>query len=434
MKKPKIKVARLLVLMALCCSLMVGNYFIPGAVADAATKKTTISETEMTIPVGKMDSKVYWNKNSWELSNAQKLTVKNTVKGATYQFTSSNTKVIKINKDGGYLIGLKAGSATITCTQTYKNRKTTVGKCKVTVKNAALTVSDYGNEFAVGSGGFDLKDYYSSLDPLFNVTYRNPNATYTLTSDSINFSIKDIKYDASNAKEVTDDKDYQEVLENYIGNRYFYGYEFTAKEAGTYTITVKETYNKKTKTVGSFKIEIKDTSISETKKDLLVGNNLDVLSLLNYTKENTNYYFEINDYDETNLDNNVLGLSNNGSELFLYAIKTGTAEVTVREGSEQGTVIGTVTIAVAEAPCQSIIVDSDEYTTYVGDDFNIYYDLEPWDTTDKVTIESDNLDVLKVEYDQEEENWVYTPLKVGEVNVTIKCGGQSVICKVVVEE
>ncbi|MDF2944796.1 MAG: Ig domain protein group 2 domain protein [Herbinix sp.] len=433
MKKQKMNVTRVLVFMALCCALMIGNFFIPSSLAEAATKKTTISITEMTIPVGKMDSKIYWNINSWELRTTQKLTVKNAVKGATYQFTSSNTKVVSIGKTGGYLTGLKGGSATITCTQTLKNKKTTIGKCKVTVKNAALVTEDY-NDFPVGSGHFNLYDYYSSANSLFNITYRNPKATYTLTSDSENFSIKEIKYDASNAKEVTDNKDYQSMLKEYIGSRYFYGYQFTAKEAGTYTVTVKETYNKVTKTLGSFKVEIKDTSISEAKVDLLLGNNLNALTLLNYTKENTIYYFKIKDYDETNPDNNVLALIENGGDLNLYANKTGTAEVTVTEGSENGTVIGSVTINVIEAPCQSITVDSEEYTTYVDDYFYITYDLDPWDTTDKVTIESDNPKVLKVEYDKDSDSWTYTPLKVGKANITIKCGNQSVVSKVVVEE
>lgn len=433
MERPKTKVTQLLVLLTLCCALIAGNLFIPGTVAEAAAKKASISTTKVTIPVGKMSSKVYWNENSWELGNAQKLTVKNAVKGATYQFTSSNTKIVKIGKSGGYLTGLKAGSATITCTQTYKNKKSTVGKCKVTVKNASLITSEYNKEFAVGKGGFDLADYYAGEDSLFNIVYRNPNASYTLTSDSKDFSIKEVKYDASKAKDVTDSKEYQTVLEDYIGDRYFYGCQFTAEKAGNYTVTVKETYNKKTKTLGSFKVEIKDTGIAESKKDMLLGDSLEALTLLNYTKENTQYYFEVKGYNEAAPDNNVLGLSNDGSTLYLYALKAGTAEVTVREGSDQGTVIGTVTVTVSEAPCQGINVDP-EFTAYVGEEFNIYYELDPWDTTDKVTIESDNPDVLKVEYNQEEDNWVYSPLKTGEANVTIKCGNQSAKCKVVVEE
>jgi hypothetical protein len=127
-------------------------------------------------------------------------------------------------------------------------------------------------------------------------------------------------------------------------------------------------------------------------------------------------------------------MADNGDVKYLYANKAGTAEVTVREGSEQGPLIGTVTIVVSEAPCQSITLDSEEYTTYVDDYFSIDYELDPWETTDKVTIESDNPKVLKVEYNEEDETWEYTPLKVGEANVTIKCGNQSATCKVTVEE
>lgn len=257
MKTQKIKFTRLLVLMALCCALIAESLFIPGTVAGAATKNATISETEMTIPIAKIDSKLYWNVNEYELSKAQKpLTVKNAVKGATYQYKSSDTKVATIDKEGGYLTGLKAGSATITCTQIYNNKKTTVGKCEVTVKNAGLTVNDYENEFSVGKGGYDLTHYFACSEPLFNITYRNPKATYTLTSDSKNFSIKSIKYDASMVKDLASDKDYQTVVKDYIGKRYIYGYQYTATKAGTYKVTVKETYNNKTRTLGSFKVII----------------------------------------------------------------------------------------------------------------------------------------------------------------------------------
>jgi hypothetical protein len=434
MKTSKIKLIQFLVAMALCCTFIIGNLFVSGSLVEAATKKTAISTTSMTIPVGKLDSKVYWNGNPWERSNGQKLTVKNTIKGATYQFTSSNTKVVTISKNGGYLTGTKAGSATITVTQTYKKKKTTIGKCKVTVKNASLTVSNYGNEFPIGDGGFDLSSYYGYSDPLFNIAYRNPKATYTLTSSSNDFSVKEVKYDASKAKTVTDSKEYQEVLQNFIGDGYFYGYQYSAKKAGTYTITVKETYNKNTRTLGSFKVVIEDTSIAEAKVDMLLGDSLNCFNLISYPKANSLYYFSVKGFDEANVDNNVIGIVQGESELYIKANKVGTAEVTVIEGSENGTVIGTVTIAVAEAPCQSITLESQEYTTYVDDYFYIDYELDPWDTTDKVTIESNNPEVLKVEYNEEYQSWTYSPLKVGEANVTIKCGNQSAVCKVVVEE
>lgn len=435
MKKQKMKATQILLVVAMCCALIVGNLAIPGLVAEAATKKTAISTTSLTIPVGKMTSKVYYLKNSWELEAPQKLSVTNAIKGATYQFVSSNSKVVKIGKSGGDLTGVKAGTATITCTQTYKSKKTTIGKCKVTVKSATLQVSEYGNEFAAGKGGYDLAGYYSSSNNLYSLAYRNPDASYALTSSSKDFTIKEVKYSASNVKDVTDNKEYQSVLKDFIGNRYLYGYQFDAKKAGTYTITVKETYNKKTKTLGSFKVIINETSVTGEKQEVLLGDFINAFSLVNYAKENTNYYFEVKDYDKENQDNNVLLLKQNDSGLFFHGNKVGTAEVTVKEGSEQGTVIGTVTIAVIEAPCQEIIVESKELTTYVGDKyFEIEYELDPWDTTDKVTIESDNAEVLKVIYDNNMDEWVYTPLKAGKANITIKCGSQSVICKVVVTQ
>ena len=432
MKNQKSRGIRFLALIVFCATLLAGNFFMPETVAEAATNKASISATKMTIPVGKMDSKVYWNVNPGELGNAKQLTVKNKIKGASYSFTSSNTKVVKISKDGGYLTGVKAGSATITCSQTYKNKKTTVGKCKVTVKGAVLESFDYA--YPIGNGGYDLGSYYSCLDPLYYIGYRNPKATYTLTSDSKDFSIKEVKYDASKAKEVTDNKEYQEVIKDYIGKGYIYGYQYSVEKAGTYKITVKETYNKKTKTLGSFKVEIKDTCIAQPKMEVLIGEYLNAFTLLDYAKENTAYHFKIEEYDEANLDSNVLlyYVNDSDSDLYFYTNKAGTANITIREGSETGKVIGNVAVSVQEAPCEGIVLDSNEVTAYIGDYFEIFYDLEPWDTTDKVTVESDNPEVLKVEY--EDEYWNCIPVKSGEANVTIKCGNQSAVCKVTVVE
>ncbi len=429
----KRKIVRVIMLLVLCCAVTAGNLFLPGRTAEAAAKKPSIAK-QMTIPVGKLDSKTCWNTGSIDLGTAEKLTVNNKMKGATYTFTSGDSKVVTISKDGGYATGLKAGSATITCTQTYKGKKTTVGQCKVTVKSSALKVNDYEDEFAVGSSGYDLSTFYACEDPLFHIEYRNPNASYTLTSDSKDFTIKEIKCDASTAKNATDWEEYVDVLKSYIGDRYFYGYSYTAKKAGTYTITVKETYNKSTKTLGSFKVVIKDTCISEDNVDILLGNYLNAFTLLEYPKADISYYFGIEDFDETNIENNALLIYSNGSDVSLYGNKTGTAKVSVREDSEKGALIGTVTVTVKESPCEEIILDEKEYTTYVDDYFDINFDLEPWDTTDKVTITSDNPKVLKVEYDEDEISWNYTALKTGTANITIQCGNQSVVCKVTVEE
>jgi hypothetical protein len=435
MKNQTLRFERNIIVLVLSLLIMTVSFIIPETAANAATKKPSIAK-EMAIPIGKMDSKVCWNINSYEIETAKKLTVLNKVKGATYAFTSSDTKVATISKDGGYLTGLKAGSATITCTQTLKNKKTTVGKCKVTVKKPVLKINkDTDNVFAIGSEGFNLLSFYNAMDPLYHIEYRNQNATYSLSSNSKDFTIKQVKCDASTAKDATDWDEFVNELKNYIGDRYFYGYQFTAKKAGTYTITVKETYNKKTVTLGSFKVIIKDACIASPDIDLLLGNNMNVYSLVDYKKADTDYYYSIENFDEANIENNPVVFYEDENDLILFGNKVGSAKVTVREGSEKGALIGTVTVTVAESPCQEIILDEKEFTAYVGDEyFNIYYDLDPWDTTDKVTITSDNPQVLKVEYDEDEMSWNYQPLETGTANVTIQCGNQSVICKVTVEE
>lgn len=434
MKVKSLKGIKSLTLIMLCLVFLTQMFYQPGKVAEAAAKKPSIAKS-MTIPIGKVDSKTYWNKNSYELVKAEKLTVKNKVKGASYSFKSSNTKIVTIGKDGGFLTGVKAGNATITCTQTLKNKKTTVGTCKVTVKKAALKLNEYAeSEFPVGKNEYGLYDYYAGMESIFHIEYRNPKATYTLTSDSKNFTIKEVKHDASSAKKVTDDSAFIEELQGFMGDRYFYGYEYTAKKAGTYKVTVKETYNKKTTTLGSFKMIIKNPSLAETDIELLLGDSVDVNYLVKYPKANTAYYFSIEDFDSDNSDNNPLVVREEIYSNFLYGNKVGKAKVTVREGSDKGELIGTINFVVSEAPCKEIIVSKTEDTTYEGAYYyGVYYELDPWNTTDKVTITSDNPDVLKVTYNEENYNiWDYEVGKAGKATLTISCGEQSIQCVVTV--
>lgn len=434
MKEKSLKGIKSLTLIMLCLVFLAQILYQPGNMAEAAAKKPSITKS-MTIPIGKVDSKTYWNKNSYELTKAEKLTVKNKVKGASYTFKSSNTKIVTIGNDGGFLTGVKAGSATITCTQTLKNKKTTVGTCKVTVKKATMKLNEYAeSEFPVGKNEYGLYDYYADMESIYHIEYRNPKATYSLTSDSKNFTIKEVKHDASSAKKVTKDSAFIEELEGFMGDRYFYGYEFTAKKAGTYKVTAKETYNKKTTTLGSFKVVVKNPSLAETDIDLLLGDSVDVNYLVKYPKADTAYYFSIDDFDSENNDNNVLTVHEDIYANYLYGNKVGSAKVTVRENSDKGELIGTINFVVSEAPCKEIIVTETEYTTYEGEDyFGIYYKPDPWNTTDKVTITSDNPDVLKVTYDEEYYGgYSYQVGKAGKAIVTISCGEISIECVVTV--
>ena len=345
MKEMWLKSSKSILFIGLCFLVIAQMFYQPSNVAEAAAKPSITKS--MTIPIGKLDDNVQWNKNSYEIAKAQKLAVKNKVKGATYTFKSSDTKVVTINKSGGYLTGIKAGTATITCTQNYKSKNTTIGTCKVTVKKATMKLNeDSETEFAVGTSGYGLYDFYASMDPIYHIEYRNPKATYTLSSDSKNFTIKEVKCDASSAKKVIQESAFVEELETFIGDRYFYGYEFTAKKAGTYKVTVKETYNKKTTSLGSFKVVIKETSLAQTDVDLVVEDYLNVYYLLNYANPDKMYYYIIEDYDEI-VENNVLVLYQYEGSLLIYANKVGTAKVSIREDSEDGKLIGTINFVVS---------------------------------------------------------------------------------------
>ncbi len=252
MKLQKINVTRVLSLMVLFVALLVGSLFVP-QVAEAA-KSPSLSAKELTIPVGKMSSKVYWDTSLYETSNAKKLSVSNKVSGATYSFTSSDSKVVTISKEGGYLTGVKAGTATITCKQTLKGKTTTIGKCKVTVKKAIVKAAY--KEFEVGSGEYTIQSFVNYDDNFFYILYRNPGATYTWTTDSKNFTIKESKIDAASIDKLDIDDEWKGLYKEYIRDQYIYGSQYIAKKAGTYTVTVKETYNKKTVTIAKFKVTV----------------------------------------------------------------------------------------------------------------------------------------------------------------------------------
>lgn len=85
------------------------------AVANAATP--TFSKSKIEI-VG--------------VEETYQLEIKNQVKGSTYKWTSSKTKVAKVSSKG-MVTTVNKGTSTITCKITYPNKKTKTITCKVTV-------------------------------------------------------------------------------------------------------------------------------------------------------------------------------------------------------------------------------------------------------------------------------------------------------------
>jgi len=108
--------------------------------ALATLMATTLIVTSGQCPVASAAKKPVLNSKKVTLKVGQKKTlkVKNKIKGSTYKWKSSKTKVAKVTKKG-VVTAVKAGTATITCkvkTKATKKKKskTYTLKCKVTVK------------------------------------------------------------------------------------------------------------------------------------------------------------------------------------------------------------------------------------------------------------------------------------------------------------
>jgi hypothetical protein len=355
--------------------------------AKAAAKPSI--ESKMTIGIGTLESQY----NGYFKTDYYTLNVMNPVKKATYSFTSSDTKVVTVKASGTKvkLTGVKAGTATITCKQKLKGKTTKVGTCKVTVKNASAD-ADAVYDLTVGTYT-DYFIYWSN---------RNCNATYTYTSDSKDFTMTD---------EVKKDE--------YTNNFYYYLQTYTAKKAGTYTVTVKETYNKKTRTVGKLKFTIVAASVIDT-NEMYTGDTSSAFGLINNCRSDVNYGF----YSE---DDTIVDLYNEDGTVYIKALKPGTTTVKIYEDvtveSQSGTYIGTCTITVKELKVEDISCYFDDNETYVGGssiEFEVY--KIPGNAPGEITITSSDPKVVTVGPLDEYDCGVITPVGAGTATITITCG------------
>ncbi|MFW5672658.1 MAG: hypothetical protein ACOCM8_10300, partial [Acetivibrio ethanolgignens] len=207
-----------------------------GGLEVKAAAKPVLSNSKMTIGIG---------------SNDYRLSVKNAKKGASYTFVSGNKKVATIKKSGtaGYITGVKAGKTTITVKQKLKGKITIVGKCSLTVKASSVEASRYSENLELGKDILlndpEKMSEYDAYNTFCSIQYYNPAAKYTFQSNSSNFEISEV-----------------ELFE--VGRYTLCGGKYTAKKPGTYTVTLKETYQKKTRTVGKFKVTVQDADIPDS--------------------------------------------------------------------------------------------------------------------------------------------------------------------------
>lgn len=382
-----VKTNKLFKLLALM--LLLAIFVLPSGIltntAQAAAKPSV--EAKMTIGTGSIvGSFDFYSKEEGKYS----LSVSDPVKNATYSFTSSNTKVLTVKASGtvAYLTGVKAGTATITVNQKLSGKTTKVGTCAVTVKNSVIH-QDFVPELPLGSS--------AASEPLV-FDYRNNDATYTYASNSKNFSMSETikKFDGMN----------------------FISQSFTAKAPGTYTITVKETYNKITRTVGTIKYTVKKATVSaEGSVDL--GGDVWAFELLNNYRTDVPYYF-------TSDDKKVLDIVSDKNYVSLKGLAEGTTTLKIYENAkaaDESKLIGKCKITVKKVKLTDLNIDFDETEAYVGGDpIEFSVEKEPYNAFDEITVTSSNPNVAKVSELDEEGFGTISPVSAGTATITITCG------------
>lgn len=351
--------------------------------AEAATKPS-ISK-DMTIGTGSIS--FY---NPYFMDDLNTLSVSDPVKKATYTFTSSSKKVVTVKSKGAtaYLTGVKAGSATITCKQKYKGKTTKIGTCKVTVKD--VKVYEMFSDLPLGA----------SEAPAFDYSYRNCDAKYTYVSNSKNLKVVD---------KVTKSE------EGY----YYVSQTFTAKKAGTYTVTAKETYNKITRTVGKLEFTVHKASITNDDFNMDIGDTNYAYYLMENFRYDVPYYFEVK-------DESIIAKNGTGFDTQIEAKKVGTTTINIYENTkkaEKSKLVGSCKITVVEVILEGINVDIYPIETYVGgENIDFYISRDPYNAPGTFTVTSSDPNVATVTVPDDNGECTITAVGAGTTTITIACG------------
>ncbi|MBB2182955.1 Ig-like domain-containing protein [Lachnospiraceae bacterium MD1] len=314
---------------------------------------------------------------------------------AKYSLKSADSKIVAIN-EYGTLEGKKLGKTTVSVTETYKGKTRKLGSCTIKVINSRLATKQTEIPVA-GTTYCDLL-----------VDCINSKATYTCKSS---------------------DKSIVSVDE--------YGNIFGLKE-GTADVTISETYNKKTRKLGTVKVKVVGSSIEAEYSNIELGVNsstslTDIVYIKNYIWE---AYYSCESEDESIVKveevesdwgskyTNLIGKALGSTKLTIYENYNGTKRK-----------VGTVTVTVKDFPVTGLelytydFLEVDgKYTRkyYLGEDYKsdslrYYINLSPYNATTPVTYETSDETIVKVD-----ETGVVTPVKEGKATITITCGSYSV--------
>lgn len=431
---------------AVAIAFMLGMAAITSPV-EAKESTATLSVKKADIALGTKGSYKF-GKNDFQVG-AYQIPIKKTVKGAKYVCTTSNKKIatatVKNNKIN--LTGLKAGKTTITCKQKVNGKTTVVGQVTVTVHNAKLYWETSSYDKAYGDEGAIRKVVPKNYKDteweglVQEGTFGGFYMKWCSSDSDVKYSFKSnktgLKVTANNTK-IYQYYSWMEKKTYYINRRQLNTYP---TKAGNYTVTLTETYKKQV-AKSSAKATYYDAEVKE-KAEFYVGQEIFLHDIATKLGNVNQYVLETENTDiYKKTDDSILHayVVENGI-LRIDALKAGTQKVNVyyydEEKKTKGQFLGTCEVTVKEAHTEQIEVDIagkdkwsleennefylDEYSKYP---FYMTVGVLPEYSKDEVQVTVSDESILKpVNYDEEKQMWYFTPLKEGEVTITVTSNG-----------
>lgn len=381
-----------------------------GAINGVAKGKTTITVKQtlegVVTEVGKVSVSVVGPKIAEKsvdvgLNSTNSAPVNYMNYNAVYTFKSADTKIAKVDQYGT-ITGLKYGKTTISVSEKYKGKTVKLGSFSVNVVTGKIAEKEMS--VAVASSGYAQ---------IF-IKYYNPQAVY--------------KFKSANTKIATVDE---------------YGYVSGVKK-GTTTVSVTETFNKKTVQLGSITIKVMGAAILPSSEKIIIG-----INSSNYLTSAVliDFYNYSATYTCTSADEGIVSAGYEedrwGSYYKIRGVALGTTQITVfEEYNGTKTKVGTVNVTVKEIPATDMqiytdwleMVDGVPTMTYYLDDYwgsyvSDYYYKEPYDATTPVTYSSSDEAVVTVD-----NNGSITLHAAGTSMITITCGDFTAQLQIIVKE
>ncbi len=398
------------------------------------------------IPAYAATTKLSTTKATIAINGTKTIKLKNKNKKAEYTYSSNNKKIATVNKKG-VITGVSAGTTTVKVVQILNSKKTTLGTVNVTVKNASINkemIKEIEESYILTSqvGAYpNYMEYGFFAEEC--VKYLNPKAEYKFYS-----------CDTKKMKIATD------------------GMIEETKGTGTVKVEIKEVYNKKTKSLGTFKVKIENPSLTTKKATVPMGETVYSYEYIknvykhqiivsdskkqpkeaefnSVTKNNKSTIFEVEseNWDETTLS---------GIYMALKAKKAGTAYIhyAAYDSAKKSynNYMGCVAVTVEDVSKVSDLVfpwEKGDYSGYskkdglkingAGDEEYIYLTQVPEKYLGEYTVKSSNSKVVEASIEEKIGTYYEGELlltldakKVGTATITIKANGLEKSFKVTV--